>query len=710
MTPVGPAPQGPGGDASGAADLAGEDVIDRGILTLIEEYARLSGATLHRPEPHLLELRVDGDDASHFAGRSTHRLALSISAVQKDPDAELPVIGGKFWNGLLLAIRARGGRRVGGTVPSTVSAGADIPDIPVRHASVALADHRHGIRRVARLVVKVILSAGTTVEEELVETTEIDLSSGLPVPPDVRLALQRAPLAADETAGAHPSPMTSSDRLMATLVRDTEAQVSGRVRRLQAQSEQNLAAELARIDRYYQAVIEDIREASGAGSPGIRAAEHEHNRRREEEIRRHRVRVEVEPVQVIEQGLSVEEATWTLTSSGGVPASLRGQRYLVGDGNWGIRCPTCGGVPQEITVCQGGHPVGTECASTCSVCGHAFCSSHGHQACAVDGAAMCERHAEECFSCGRVHCTDHRGACSEEHYACVECLVPCAACGRLICGKHRVDTVAEAPLGTRALCSDCVVYCEGATSEPVGRDEATPCATCGRHICQRHQVLCVVDQKPHCSSHLRRADRSRRFFCEAHEAHCDDEPDLVFASDEVHTCVECGRGSCNRHGAPCHGDDRWHCLAHLERLTDLPDAWGCAVHRTICHVDGRAFSAEGTAPCEICGRLACRTHRASCSWCGADVCRTDKTGDRCVTCSGLLPTVDPPDAVVTAAAGIIDRPRVRQWHLARDGGRYVVQLDLGWTRRMVLTVPHGSATATRVVRHSIFGSWTPKGR
>lgn len=701
-------PQGPAGGAPAAADLAGEDVIDRRILSLIEEYALLSGATLSRPDPHLLVLHVDGDDARHFGGRSTHRLALSISAVQKDPDAELPVVGGSFWNGLLRAIRGRGGRRVGGMVPSTVTGGAEVPGIPVRGANAALANHRQGVRRVARLIVKVTVSAGTTVEEELVETTEIELATGLPVPEDVRLALKNMPLAPDEPgADAIHSPI-ASDRIMATLVADAEAQVSERVRLLQRQSERDLGAELTRIDRYYQAVIEDIREASGPGSPGIRAAEHEHQRRREEEIRRHRVRVEVEPVQVIEQGLSAEEAAWTLTSAGGVEASLRGQRYLVGHGHWGIRCPACGLAPQEITVCQGGHPVGVECTSTCSVCGQAFCSSHGHQACSVDGAPMCDRHAEECFSCGRVHCTEHQGTCSEGHHACVECLVPCAVCSRLTCRKHRMDTVADAPLGTRPLCSDCVVYCEGATSEPVGVDEATPCGTCGRHICQRHQVQCVVDHRPHCSSHLRRADRSRRFFCEAHEARCDDEPELLFASDEVHPCVDCGRGSCNRHGAACYGDDRWHCLTHLERLTDLPDAWGCAAHRTTCHVDGRAFSASGTAPCEICGRLACRTHRTACAWCGGDVCTQDMSGGRCTTCDSLRPTTDPPDAVVAAAASIADRPRVRQWYLARDGGRYVVQLDLGWTRRVVLSVPHGSATTTRVVKHSLFGSSTSK--
>ena len=709
MTPLEARPSGAGGSLGGSDRLAGEDVIEGRIVALVEEFSRLSGATVERPERHLMVLLVDPEDARHFGGRRRHELALSISAVQQHPDAELPVVGGTFWTGLLKAIRGRGARRVGGTIPRTVMDSAEVPDVPVQGAAVSLADHRRDVRRLARLLVKVTLSAGTTVEEELLESAEIDLATGLPLPDDVRAAIRG--LVFRESAGGSPRASAApSERLMATLIRDTEGQVAERVHRLQSQSERDLSAELTRIDRYYQAVKEDIRADTGPGSRGLQAVEHEHQRRREEETRRHRVRVDVEPVQLVEQGVAVEEASWNLTSPDGVQASLRGQRYLVGDGHWGIRCPRCGESPEALTVCRGGHPIGVECSSTCSVCGHGFCAAHGHEGCAIDGAPVCEAHAEECFSCGRVHCTEHRGVCSKDHHTCVECLVPCAVCQRLICRKHRVNTVEEAPLGTRPLCSDCVVYCEGATSEPVGVDEATPCGTCGRHICRHHQVPCVVDHKPHCSSHLRRADRSRRFFCGEHEAHCDDEPNLLFAADEIHPCVECGSASCNRHGAACHGDERWHCLSHLERLTDRPDAWGCAEHRTVCHVDGRAFSIQGTTPCEICGRLACRTHSDTCSWCGAGVCTKDATAGRCVTCANLRSSDDPPDAVVTAAAALVDRPPVRAWHVARDGGRYVAQLDLGWTRRIVLTVPHGSATATRVIRHSLFGSSIPKGR
>jgi hypothetical protein len=216
-------------------------------------------------------------------------------------------------------------------------------------------------------------------------------------------------------------------------------------------------------------------------------------------------------------------------------------------------------------------------------------------------------------------------------------------------------------------------------------------------------VVCVVDKKPHCSKHMAKSDRSRRFVCDAHRAACDFEPDLVFASDEVETCVECGKVSCNRHGASCHEDQRWHCAEHLSPLHDVVGSVACAPHRSTCHVDDRAYSLKGTSPCPVCAQLTCKSHLTACTWCGTSACAKDMQGRRCVTCSRLAPNDDPPDELVTAAAGLTST-RVRGWQVARDAVRHVVQLDLGWTRKIVFSVWHGSSEASQVMKHSVLGS------
>ncbi|MEX2284812.1 MAG: PepSY domain-containing protein [Gemmatimonadota bacterium] len=77
---------------------------------------------------------------------------------------------------------------------------------------------------------------------------------------------------------------------------------------------------------------------------------------------------------------------------------------------------------------------------------------------------------------------------------------------------------------------------------------------------------------------------------------------------------------------------------------------------------------------------------------------------RCVTCAKLAPSADIPDEIVSAAARLVPRGAAKSWSLARDGGRYVVEINLGWTRRVVFTVVHGTAEAIHVRRHSIFGT------
>ncbi|HEX6533586.1 MAG TPA: hypothetical protein VF041_03260 [Gemmatimonadaceae bacterium] len=50
-----------------------------------------------------------------------------------------------------------------------------------------------------------------------------------------------------------------------------------------------------------------------------------------------------------------------------------------------------------------------------------------------------------------------------------------------------------------------------------------------------------------------------------------------------------------------------------------------------------------------------------------------------------------------------------RWRLSRDATHTVVELDLGWTRRLVFTVRHGDARAETVVRHSVLGGRVVKG-
>lgn len=705
---------------TGSPDLAEhEPLADAGVRALLVRYAALSVATLREIGPYRYELAVPEEDRAAFDGRAIVRIAFSVEALQDDPAAEMAVLGSAFVEQLVAAVRRRGVKRTFGLVPPTVPLAAEAArlPVPVANGEAGVPGTRLSHHPVGRLTARVTLRAGASVEEHLVESGLFDLVTGAALPADVAAACETTtasgPLGSAECAA--PRPMAD---LVALMLGDLEVRLSPEIERQRTEAERALAHELARIDRYYTTLLTD---SAGRGSeiPGVdarRAVEAEHARRREEEIRRHDVRAVVHPLQLAEWTVQVQRAEWPLTSREGRRAVLVAQRALSGTGDWTLACPTCGTAPPSaIVVCRHEHAGCAACATTCMVCEAGCCRDHGLASCHVDGRPACDEHARTCRSCRRPHCTTHEGTCEDGgHPACMSCLTACSHCGRTVCDAHATSSNPGAALGVRRLCAECVRYCEGGTGEVVGPDEVTRCASCERVVCVRHQTTCAVDGEVHCSSHMRRTDRSRRLVCEHDRAACAYEPSALFALDEVGPCVTCGTVACDQHMGVCMVDGQRHCTTHLVRLRDQDGATACAAHHTVCHVDRVAFSLTGTAECPVCGRRACAQHRRACDNCGRSVCSGEldgTAGRRCVTCRRLAPLDDPEDRVIQAAVAAREgsEARPKSWRAARDATHLVVELDLGWTRRVVFTVRHGDSAPDGGMAHSLLGSRPLKG-
>lgn len=693
-------------------EAAQEPLADPRIRKLVARYAELAGASLTEISPNLLRLNLPPGERAFFRRRDQVLLALSLEALEGHPEAEMAVIGSAFVEQLLEAIRARGTRLTLGIVapafsadPSTITL-----DVPVANGTsgppaVKLARHPAG-----RLLARVLLRAGAVVEEHLVESDWLDFTTGASLPADLAeccAALERERATAVPSS-AVPEAALSAARPVQELVRlaiaDLQRKLGGHVSRLTAESESALAAELRRLDGYYGALLDDDVTAAER-----RTIEAERTRRVEEERARHHVRAVVHPLQMVEAELVVQRAEWSLTTPTGHTGRFPAHRALSGAGAWITSCPTCATTPTALVICREDHVGCERCTLTCSTCGNEFCRSHGLERCHVDGAPACDEHARNCQSCRRDHCSAHEGTCADgEHHACTACLAPCAVCGRPVCAAHAFVTTASAPLGSRRLCAQCTVFCEGGRSEPVGRDEVVRCASCDRYVCTAHQATCVVDQKVHCSTHLRRTDRSRRLVCESHRASCSYEREAILASDEVSACVQCGTPSCDQHGAPCVDDGRWHCRTHLHDLRDRPGAFACEAHRTVCHVDGVAFSLVGTSECPVCERKVCAAHAVECSNCGRSVCVNDwhRGARKCATCDQLRSWSDPSDGVLAAVLEAYDGepPGMKEWRVARDATHILAEVSHGWTRRTVMAVRHGDNRAQHVMTHSALGS------
>ncbi|HET7380627.1 MAG TPA: hypothetical protein VFJ24_11340 [Gaiellales bacterium] len=539
-----------------------EALVDPRLRGLVERYARLAGAAVQELEPQLIELSLPDAEMPHFWGRSSVRVAFSAAAFERHPDAELAVPGSAFLQELLGAVRPRGARRAFGLIPPTHA--ADVNGLPrtflVRKGVAEPPVTSLALHPVARLVARVAVRSAAVVAEHIVESGVFDLVTGLRAPDDVAglcrdiEAGKLDPAGDGAAAGAVALPASPLAELVPLMLGDIEARLETQLARHRRDADQALAAELTRVDRYYQQLLEEAGASTGepAGAAERRAIAAEHLCRRAEEQRRHEVRATVHPLQLVEFTVLVQRVDWRLVTRSGRAATFTAQRTLCGSGVWQLACPHCGALPKELLICRHGHVACAACGKTCRVCGDEFCGGHGSVACHVDEEPACDAHARTCPACGKPHCTTHAGTCSVGgHSACSACLGACGVCGKVVCATHAVRSDSSAPKGERRLCLECVVYCEGKTNEPVGRDEAVRCASCEAFVCASHRAACVVDQLVHCSKHLRRADRSRRLVCERHRGQCGHEAGVVFASDEVAACSACGQTVCDAHAGTC---------------------------------------------------------------------------------------------------------------------------------------------------------------
>jgi len=655
---------------SGSAVADADPLADARIRPLLERYCSLAGVKQAALGSDHVKLSLPQAEQPFFRDRERLSVAFSLDALERDPDAEIAVLGSPFLSQLIEAIRTRAARlSLGLLAPASASSplsrrergtggedgrergddGVDLP-IPVRDGTVKSSKGKLAVHPVGRLVARVVLRAGAGVEEAVVESDVYDLATGARLSDDLAGAFRdleagRVEPADPADAGkASTVPAREPGDLLRLLLNHLQEKSAERVAARRAAAEQALATELGRLDRYFESILKEQSDPEAIGTVTALA-----ERRRTEEIRRSQVKAVVHPVQLIDATVLMQRAEWQLESAHGRRAPFSAQRSLSGGSAWVLACPHCGRSPTALVICRHDHCGCEACSSRCSVCAEDFCSDHGIAQCRVDEQPACDEHVRVCPSCRLQHCTAHEGVCAEDgHTACSACLAPCGSCGRVVCNRHAEQSGAAAPKGSRRLCTACVKYCEGGTNEPVGVDEVTQCASCSKSVCTAHQAVCVVDGQVHCSRHLRRTDTSRRLVCGRHRAGCVEEAMTLFASDEVEQCP-------------------------------------------------------------VCAKDACAQHRAACGYCGRHVCTADleQASRRCATCAQLATIADPPEHVVTAARAVMGggAPRAsRAWRIARDKSHLVVELDLGFRRKAVFTVRHGDQVPDSVVRHSLLGS------
>ncbi len=683
---------------------------------LLERYAALCGGLLMELGDGLHEFEIPASERKHWGREKVVRLALTPEALDEDLTAELMGLGTPAFERLVTAIRARGVLETGGLIAPEVALTSDAPAFPLalEGAQATRPDVVLSLLPIGRILARVSIKSGHRLQERLVESPLVDLASGAVLPAPLAASLERALSTTHAGLMAPPGAVVvdrrAAEQIIPQLFEDLQRTLADELERMAAEAQRATVVEVQRIEGYYGAMLDDVTPMStGAETAAAkRVIRAELERRRSEEEVRNQIRVTVHPLQVVEWRVAVQRATWRVTAPSGHTGEIAAQRYLLGEAPWEMACPTCSRAATAVRVCAHGHACCTTCSEACDVCGDTCCEQHGLSRCTSGAHAVCGTHARTCDACGNGRCTTHAARCTfGDHDVCPACALSCGRCGTAICRTHATSTAASAPLGARWLCESCTVLCEGGSNEPVGLDEVAACSSCERHICTNHRVTCAVDGRPHCSRHLRRSDCSGRLVCDQHRATCADEAHAVFASDEVWGCTTCARPVCDAHSGLCHADGARHCTSHLVRIADVAGQCACMAHHVVCHVDKIAFSMAGTTDCPVCGKATCKQHlTADCTNCGRRVCVRDVSEGRCVTCRRLKDTDDPADELLHAAisANGGESPKPKAWRVARDAAGRVVELDLGWTRRLVFALPDGFTEATSVVRHSVMGS------
>src|SRR5207248_3350701 len=128
--------------------------------------------------------------------------------------------------------------------------------------------------------------------------------------------------------------------LLQLLVSHLRAGAAERVATRRVAAEQELAAELGRLDRYFESVLKEQADAEALATVSALA-----ERRRAEEIRRSQVKAVVHPLQLVEAAVLMQRAEWQLESEQGRRATFVAQRSFSGSSGWSLACPHCGRPP-----------------------------------------------------------------------------------------------------------------------------------------------------------------------------------------------------------------------------------------------------------------------------------------------------------------------------------------------------------------------------
>src|ERR1051326_3484305 len=138
-----------------------EPLVDARIRPLLERYVAMVGAELVDVAVALVELRLPNAERKWFHDRSTLRIAFTLDALEREPEAEIAVVGSAFVDQLVTAIRSRGSRAYHGQLAPEQEPGAESAELalPITNGTASATRADVAWHKVVRLLARVIVRA-----------------------------------------------------------------------------------------------------------------------------------------------------------------------------------------------------------------------------------------------------------------------------------------------------------------------------------------------------------------------------------------------------------------------------------------------------------------------------------------------------------------------------------------------------------------------
>ncbi|HEV2749288.1 MAG TPA: hypothetical protein VGV12_02065, partial [Gemmatimonadales bacterium] len=147
-----------------AAVVEADPLADTRIRPLLERYCKLAKVKQAALSPDHSELKLPEAERPFFRDRESLRVAFSLDALERDPDAEIAVLGSPFLSQLIEAIRARAARLSLGLIAPVVDPSSDPKrvelTVPIRDGAAKPGRTQVAVHPVGRLVARVVLRAG----------------------------------------------------------------------------------------------------------------------------------------------------------------------------------------------------------------------------------------------------------------------------------------------------------------------------------------------------------------------------------------------------------------------------------------------------------------------------------------------------------------------------------------------------------------------